>query len=694
MTIKMRGSLFVGSYFVMFLLLALSASGGIWGCGSTGATRGTTGTTDGGTGETEAGVASVSSLQTIPSADVSSLDPSLKSASSSSALKMKSTAISESEGFSRHGCEADMHKREAIRITGEAEISKCYIKAMEKLDLIEIGDEVYNYYVIKPEMEFEDAPPSLKAQADGEDICDTISDDDTEKKKACESGEIDTGAPEEIKARCGIFSGDLRCDLCFNGALEEEMHYKGDGAIYTGGVRHQFTDFGSEVEKGKIDVTINLGTTGKIKDGLFDAGTDGKAEVTACMDGRWGTGCMSVEANATEFVLGGVFSGSYTDFDGFTTSFEGKAKAILTATDGCAKFQFKGAPPSWPVANMIPPGMAQKDVENFLKNFNLECANCNITATNYKTIRLCPNTKFDPADTTDRDAPMVLANADGTCAEVTHIDTGCFLISNALNEGQSGTKITQTFLKVACSKTTVGSRCADFNVSALTADVSDLGFQRNWDCSGDFKTVDFSSVTNEKLEEAFGECFAIEEKLFDNEGMGGNNCMEAEQFDEVEEFTDDGGKNFGNCGGEYVKTSGGCPASVPDKLWVDPIDPTNGKYCVMTADNTCLEFTVNGTSTGTVSLSMGSGTSITSINYDSGFTTATVVFSATSGGSTTTCTNVHSINKPTFEKQDAFNPDDADGPPKACTDQFGPDVSEQECRAFCTQADDPCSVRD
>jgi len=681
----------------IFTLFALGASSGIWGCGSS--TRADTGGTTSG-GRTDPGVASVSTLQTVPSADVSTLDPSLKSASSSSSLKMKSTLIAESEGFSRHGCEANVHKQEAMRITGEAEISKCYIKAMEKLGLIEIGNEAFNYYLVKPGEEFEEAA-ALKTQKqggqpgsqEGQDPCASIREDDTERKEACESGETDTGAPEEIKGRCGTFSGELQCDLCFNGTLEEEMHYSASGAIYTGGVRHQFTDFGDEAEKGKIDLTINLGTDGKIVNGTFDPGTDGEAVVEACMDGRWGTGCMSIEANSSEFVLGGFFSGSFEDFDGIATSFTGKAKAILTETDGCAKFQFKGAPPSWSVAQMIPPGMSQKDIENFLKNFNLQCGSCNLTASNYAMARLCPNENFDPADSTDRDPPMILANADGTCPSVTHTDSGCFVISNALETGQFTNKVNQTFLQIDCSKTSVKNRCTNFDIDTLTADLSDLGFQRKWDCTGDFKTIDFSGLTLDQLEEAFEECFAIEEKLFDNEGMGGGNCMEAEQFEEVEEFADDGGMNFGNAGGEYNKSSGSCPAAIPDKLWVDPIDPNNGKYCLMTQDNSCKEFTVTGTATGTLSISLGSGATVTSITYDSGFTTGTVNMTITSGSGSTTCSNVYSISKPTFEKQDTFDPESQDGPPDVCVTQFGKDVTEQECRALCTQSDDPCNVR-
>lgn len=723
--------------FPLFITVTLGTApflSGIWGCIG-GSTRATTGEADS------------SSLTTVPSTDISQLDPSLNTSSTSSLSTLKTIESGSIQGQSRHGCELNAHKQEAFRFGLEAEISKCYIKAMEKCGVITIPDvptlEQFAYYKVKPgseeefdeieqggggvddedfdEEDFEDfddegpsggsnsgtgsgptsgpsgpnSGPSKKQQSaedEGHDPCEGIPDELEDEKEACESG--DHGAPECIVFRTGRIDGKLMADLCFSAGqecdelkLEEEMNYEASGSVSTAHVIHEFT-FGDEEEKAQVDATIDLGTDGSINDGEIDLGTDGTASITARMTGKWGDGTMTAQATPSRFVLSGAFEGNFVDpFQDVVTSFSGKAKGILKETEGCAKFRFVGSPPSWPVTDMIV-GIPEKDIPNFLKNLNLECSDCNLTAENYKTKRVCPNPNHDPASKNDPDPPMIGAKADNTCKEITHEDVGCFVPSNATEEGTFVTKITQTFLKVDCGLTTVGEECKAFDLSDLKVDVSGVGFERNWDCTGDFSDVDFTETTEDEMEECFAECFALDEKLFSNEGMGGRNCDFEEKVEVVDNFVDDGGQNFGKCGGEYKKTTGGncaTSASTPATLWVDAIDPNNNKYCVQTGER-CSEYTLSGTSATNLSIEFVGGNKLTSIAYNSEFSTADLTFTSSAG----TCTDKYTVSKPTFEKVDTFNPNSKQGPPEACIQKFGADVTEEECHALCRQKDDPC----
>ncbi|MBI2499922.1 MAG: hypothetical protein HYW02_00275 [Deltaproteobacteria bacterium] len=583
---------------VVAFVWALNTVTGFGGCGSTRGSSsdsgGSSGTGSGGstgstTGTTTAGTADVSSLRTVPSTDISTLD--LSQSSSASALQTASRSalalkVVEEKGTklgsfkdaldavdkpSRAGCESNMHKKEVIRMSRQAQLPRCYVEAMEKAKLITIPAGERALYNLTPPAAAED---------DKDDFCDGIPAERTEEKAACES-EVETG-PEEIKIRVGVIDNALQLDMCFNGSLEEEATYSADGAVYTASIVHA-GEFQGRSESSSFSMTVDLGATGKVTDGVVSLG-DGTATATANVDGGFGTGFIGFEATASYNALRGAFAGNFVDpFTQKRTTFTGKAYAKFNATEGCAKFSFTGSPPPMRLSDMVPYSVDTAALGDFLQAFSGEICGLTeaLTSTNYTTVAVCPNPDFDPNAASATDCPMVAAEADGSCGTVTHSETECFAISNGVTTSEfGGRKITQTFQRIASATARYFTEVAAYNVDALSESITTPAFSRSWDCGGTFTAIKFEGMSQEdgrKIEGYMQECFAMEEGLRDEEGMGGYNCQSEEMANGAEELHEEGPPNFGQFGGQLQRTSNVCGSGrSPESIFVNPIDTPHG----------------------------------------------------------------------------------------------------------------------
>lgn len=158
------------------------------GCGG-GGTDSTS--TTGVTGTVQAGEATVKSLATVPTADLTSYDKSTSTSSSSSISVPKSVTkglggdIGAVGSPSRAGCESNTHKKEMVRHSLAVALQRCYPEAMEQAGLITIPVGSFAHYSIVP-------PKTSATQQTG--FCDDIPAEDTERKKACEADQAEGGS--------------------------------------------------------------------------------------------------------------------------------------------------------------------------------------------------------------------------------------------------------------------------------------------------------------------------------------------------------------------------------------------------------------------------------------------------------------------------------------------------------------------
>ena len=399
----------LGTWFLVLGALVLASCGG----GSSSATSGGTGGTDDGGGTGGAGEASVASLSSVPSADLSTLDQST-STDANLALLISGKSLSKGLGenlnavgnSSRAGCEANMHKKEIFRMGLQSQLDRCYPEAMEAVGLITIPADDYAIYSI--------TPPERNDEDQGQ-MCDGIPEERVEEREACEGGE--GPGKEGILLRLGRFDNELRVDMCEGTSLVNESTYDANEAIYTIGIV-RIGNWGGKAEGASFDIIVDLGTDGSVTEGIVDLGTDGTASATGHMDGGFGEGVLHFEAFGSDGsnLASGVFNGGFEDpFTGVETTFTGKTYARFggeTAT-GCAKFSFAGAPPPMRLRDMVPFDIAEDQLASFLQNFGIELG-IDITAENYQEINLCPNPLFDPQNSDPALVkPMVLAGEEG-----------------------------------------------------------------------------------------------------------------------------------------------------------------------------------------------------------------------------------------------------------------------------------------
>ncbi|MBI2288123.1 MAG: hypothetical protein HYU83_03980, partial [Chloroflexi bacterium] len=245
--------------------VTLVAIAAIWaGCG--GGSSGTT-SSGGGTSDSGTGVASVDSLSALPTVDLSQYDSSTSTSANLSALLSKSLSASKgiSKGFgeglrdvgksSRAGCEANMHKKEAIRMSQSVALDRCYPEAMEAAGFITIPTGSRNCYSI--------TPPEESAEERAQKCAD-IPAEYEDQKAACEAGS--EGASGGLKMRIGKIDDELQIDMFEGASLVDEATYGASGDTYTANVV-RIGNWGGNLESSSFAMTIDLGAAGSVTDG-------------------------------------------------------------------------------------------------------------------------------------------------------------------------------------------------------------------------------------------------------------------------------------------------------------------------------------------------------------------------------------------------------------------------------------------
>ncbi|MFH1728499.1 MAG: hypothetical protein ABIA04_08775 [Pseudomonadota bacterium] len=531
-----------------------------------------------GTGEErEDTVPTLSFLSAIPSMDLSNLDLSNQSSSSndSAFLKKQEAGTMHDEEdidgakepddmmfgaigtFSRAGCEANVHKQEAIRISQKIQLDRCYFDGMEKLGLISIPADDYNYYkIFVPKMEMEEE--TVMEDADMDEVK-TQEEESAADKEGTEDEDKDMEEDEEhgpkdgiVMARIGKFTKDdateeLRIDFCEGSTPKLVSEFTASLAdnIYTASVIRK-GEFDGKAESMSLSATIKAES---VEDSIPDLGEDGYAKVKALFNGGHGKGSINFEAYAEDLsnIVYGAFlakneyedieSGTYAKFGGFSNT-------------GTAKFAFKGVLPAMQLSEMIfgPEELMEeeykameeasaedKDLEDIYAEWEAQLG-VPVNDDTVFEIYLC----FEKGEEGEiiTVAESTSEEADPTCS-VDENDIESFEIQNI--EDSLGDK-EQAF-------TIIAHGASEFYETVLEQelitreDYSDA-FSRNWDCTAEEfvvikpdKPEDMeveTTHTKADFEEAMMPCMELEEKLMKNEGFKEHSCDEMEMDDHME----------------------------------------------------------------------------------------------------------------------------------------------------------------
>ena len=742
----MKGLLKEGQY-RLAIVAALGLAMGAWmamGCGSSGSS--------GSSSDSGTTTADTTSLKSVPNVDVSSYDSTASSSSSSSesAGLSKSVGVAKAEttkspdnkydtrfegGVSRAGCEANMHVREIKRFGEQSQLPRCYLQEMEAAGLITIPTDGTRkaFAMIEPAVSAEE-----RSQR-----CSGIPTERTQEREACLAGGEGPGAGV-VAARLGIINGSLEIDVCF-GKTIAELALENE-SIYTGGTTPSFKVIEIGKHGGKTErhlLTGALSGVASISDGDVTLGDDGRALITAKMDGGFGSGLITGDFRKLFNIVQGAFNGSFTDpfSGGSATSFTGKVyaqvgkeKSTDTAIKGSAKFSFTGTVPPMKLRNMVPFDVAQSttQLDNFLKvliaEMNLVKASSQTNDQFLDDTYLCPNPNFNPDSPVLTVKPMKQVAAGTACDSVTHTGVESFEVTTIKEDNvfksrlgalaNKFAKVTQTFKVIANTASPFFTAVNAFDLSTLDPTAGTIAFERNWDCKNIDTTLDLSDASKlsadiiaklQRFEEGAIKCSALEEKGRDNDGMGGHNCGGQENAQVMENIKDEP-PSFGNAGGEYVRTSNGCVPngqtqnSSPEKLFINTTDTNSNKYC-LPADQSCTEFTVSAADVTGLNLILpafredsgsNSNNKITRITYIGGpgagvagvskkATNATVYFSFAGSQGTLTCSESYTITQPSFDKPSA--PPVAQFPEKCKTASI---TDQQACEQFCRKPENKC----
>ncbi len=660
----------------MLSLVATTGCGGGSGSASTGS--------DSGSGE-----ASVTALSAVPSLDLSTLDSSESSANlavrTGKRAPLLKSISSDTGKPSREGCEVGMHKRQLFRMSQEVQLPRCFLEAIASAGLMTIPTGSRSIYDFRfPE------PPA----GEQDKQCDDIPEERTEEIEACEAG--DEG-PSDPLVRIGIIDGALQIDHCeANGSdtrrLVEEATYVASGSNYTIDAAQNWS-WGGQTEQSRLLGTIDLGTTGSVTNGVVELG-DGNVSITGYHSGGFGQGMESYGREGSTNIVSGAFEGSFIDpFSGSTSSFTGRAYAQYDATVGTGKFSFTGSPPAMRVSDMIPFHISTpEEIEAFLKIWKIDLG-AEITLES----KLCPNPNFNPEeDEGSNIKPMILLAAGETdCESITHTGVESFAITNVVTEGDFGNTVKQVYTTISNADSPFYDAVSVFDISALSTSTAQLGFSRNWDCGGSATIVDMGNLTQAQfatLDAAMETCFALEEKLHGNNGMGEYDCHQEEQQDDINDLAeenDDGGEKWGVYGGDLELVSEGCSVDPPDFIPVDPIDIDANRYCIDLDGGECTEVTVSGgiaTSTATIH-DEESDLSLVQIDYSDDALTAVATWQ---NAASQTCTATYEHFYPgegVFFDEDGDSLEGETELPEPCLDAgMDPDdpKSLDKCAAYCS----------
>lgn len=548
-----------------------------------------------------------------------------------------------------------------------------------------------------PEGEF--AYYKMMPPASDDEMCQSIPAERTEERAACEQGGGGPTGGGEMKMRVGIIGGDLQVDMCNDGTLEHSAtyHYNADTEAFSVSVGNSGGVVG---HNDNMSLTID-GVGLKLDEENFLKSDGDSVTAAARMDGEFGAGNMTFTATNNGGTISnsmqGAFAGSFIDIHtGEEVSMSGKVYAEFNAAFGTAKFHMTGSMPAMPFADMIPFNIPESEYADFFKALGTELGiPIAITSDNVDEIFLCPNPDFDPENPEDN-APMIVVDS-MSCPEVTHEGIESFAIITTTEDGEFGEEVHQIFTIVADSDSPFFTSVSAFDLGTLSATTGTISHLRDWDCTGDFASLNFEGADGAAMEQAASSCMELENKIHMNNGMGDYNCGEQENSERINEFAKDG-PDYGLYGGYYERTSGGTCAAPggaagtvpPSALDVGGANPDQNEYCFFDDEGTCLPFTVTNNAVANVNLGMD-GVILTGINYQqtgqSPATGAQISFRVTNNQ---TCVANYTIAQPTFETEEFDSGDQGGegGPPQACIDAGM--NTEDSCMAYCSQPGVDC----
>lgn len=614
----MRKLFFLGAVLFAGVLLAM-------GCGGVGGGTATTGGTP----------ASLASLSAVPTADLSAYDYTTSDVAASISSGLDSSVAAKAErvvksvvkaaGFadsmveegspSRAGCETNIHKNEIFRMSAGAQLDRCYPEAANKVivngaPIMAIPDGSYAYY----NLAFAKQDSMQPSDENREKMCDDIRRD--EERAACESEmQGEGGGIMSMLMRIGKVDNALRISMCEGAegaeALVNEATYSLVDTYTTRGTMKRVGNRMGHNEKMSLvyEVKAPEGTT----DGSADLGSDGNMYAEAYMSGGFGKGYLYFRADAVDQsnTIKGGFNAVFRDPElgenqNVDASFTGKthAKMLKTPDVGCAKFGFSGTMPAMRFVDMMPFDITNENKAGFLATMSSDLGIA-IDESNYTELLMCPNPNFDYKNPSSTVPPMVLDDGDGLCSE-THSDTECFAYANIEETGDSGyTKVRQVFTRLNSNNADVAALFleidavnldAEIDMTAIGATADAIAFDAgSWDCTAPagFSTPAFESVMMDPaagmaMMEATQECMKLQEKVRDNEGMGGWNCAEQVQGGVIDNGAKDGPPEWGAWGGELrdpMEFGGNCAdVQYPDFLFVKAVNPAGDEYCLPNYD--------------------------------------------------------------------------------------------------------------
>lgn len=513
---------------------------GLIGCGGGGGgSSETTGTTG---GDTTSSGADVSKVSNLPSVDLSDYDYS--TTSSSNIAVAKGAGAGALGSTSSAYCHVRSMANEAIRMSKQVQLDKCFALAMEEGGLYALtAGQATIVKVIMPDSYEEFGGPEGGGGGPGSGgpgpqnvavVTKGPSGEEGEEEfRSCESETGKLGGNILMKIEPNAAGDQLQISMCEGSEGSESLvnvstFTKSAADTYTISARH-CGEFCGKTDCG--DFAVTLSGVQSVASGVVTLGTDGQLSATGQFSGAFGSGRIAYSSIAKSQLneVSGSFHASFqeqgaeaTDFtDAVYSRYGGSTKT------GTSKHLFNGAFPAASVAELCGFGDLSGSQNLCYQDFS-ENLGMTVTAQNASSIKVCPQKNDDGEFLGDQLSQTGLCEESGT-------DTESFKI------GADG----ETATVIADALSAFSSRVSAFDLSTISGTVGDLSFSASeWNCSGtpdvtvdptDFASLNaaatkaLKAVDTSALQTAIATCQTLEEELRNDQGIGGFNCFELEQ---------------------------------------------------------------------------------------------------------------------------------------------------------------------
>ncbi|MBI4211627.1 MAG: hypothetical protein HY540_03230 [Deltaproteobacteria bacterium] len=570
-------------------LLALSIA--IAGCG---------GSSGGGSSST----VNATSVSSIPNMDLSGYD---KSASTTNSISVPTTkgAAGHIGSKSRAFCEANIQKNEAIRMSKQIQLDKCYALAMEKGGLysLEVGKRTL-VKIVMPD-NFEEFEGEGERGGGGEggrrgQQSLTVSNDVSK-----EGGRAKPGEEEHEKRDCQNEKGalgkvmlmniyprtetELQIRMCQgtagSEALINETTFSISGDVGTVEAIHKGS-FCGQTEGGKFSLRIS--GIKSITDGVVDLASSGKVEATGFMDSSFGGGYNSFTYEALPDLnrVCGAFKAKFKDDRGsnsFTNSMCSEFGG--SSNTGTAKFTFTGSFPAMTACEICSRGGLSQFAEGCYQQMTQDVGEL-VNAANCSTKFICP----DVDESTHEFRGQKLAT-NGLCDQ-SNGGTESFVIATSdsnpigtvIPKKQSAYFSTVDAMDLIPVRAQLDNISVDFTSSSEEAcsGTPDVTINpKEFESMGKAASLAGKALNLEALQSAIATCQALDEELRQHQGMGGYDCH---REDAEEELSHEAGADSGPSDDAKAFIPGPClgpPVLTPDECEQTCRDnpecrPTNG----------------------------------------------------------------------------------------------------------------------